>query len=141
MKKNKTVILHCSASTFGNGLLIDKWHKERGFRCNGYHFVILNGELEKDKYHRVYDGLIDSGREINEQGAHTYGHNENIGICLIGNSNAFTYSQMIALMGLLRLLKEEYGQLEIKQHSDYDEKKPFCAGFSDEIMKQIKEAL
>jgi len=40
--KNKKVIIHCSDSSFGNAVLIDKWHRQRGFDNIGYHFVILN---------------------------------------------------------------------------------------------------
>ena len=42
---------------------IDKWHRQRGFRKIGYHFVIK------------LDGKIEKGREENEMRAHCLGEN------------------------------------------------------------------
>lgn len=38
-----TIIIHCSATRAGQGFTatdIDRWHRQRGFRSIGYHFVI-----------------------------------------------------------------------------------------------------
>ena len=43
MRKINDIILHCSATKEGRDFTvadIDRWHKARGWRCIGYHFVI-----------------------------------------------------------------------------------------------------
>lgn len=43
MRKIKEIIIHCSATKEGRNFTvadIDRWHRERGLRCIGYHFVI-----------------------------------------------------------------------------------------------------
>ena len=43
MRKIKEIIIHCSATKEGRNFTvadIDRWHRERGMRCIGYHFVI-----------------------------------------------------------------------------------------------------
>lgn len=69
------ITLHHSASPVTTTLAdIKKWHLERGFGDIGYHFVILP------------NGVIQTGRGLEWQGAHVSGHNEgNLGICLIGD--------------------------------------------------------
>ena len=94
MPKITHLIVHCSDSTFGNVDIIRHWHKERGFRDIGYHFVCLNGKQKKrDEKIDVLDGAIDAGRTLNfdgeiegdEVGAHALGMNdESIGFCFIG---------------------------------------------------------
>ena len=146
------VVLHCSDSAFGNAALIAKWHTlpvphGRGWDAIGYHYVILNGFLAKSIYHYSFDGLLETGRpldddndiEPNEYGAHTFGHNNAVGICLIGESGEFTSDQLAALKHLLKELKAQYGSIDVKQHSDLDRKKPFCAGFTKEQMKEYNE--
>ena len=85
-------IIHCSDSPQGRGdnaETIHRWHKERGFDGIGYHYVILE------------DGTIENGRPEYWSGAHAKGHNEALGICLIGDT-AFTYNQFISLEKLLK---------------------------------------
>jgi len=147
------VILHCSDSEFGNAVLIDKWHREKNFKnaygiSIGYHFVILNGRLAADKYNHFCNGLIETGRalddddkfEWNEVAAATLGHNDCVNICLIGKSGKFSNEQIAALGKVLGWLKEIFKVLEIGQHSDYDPvRKPHCAGFSKEQMDIIRK--
>ena len=80
MRDINKLIVHCSATREGQEIsaaTINKWHKKRGWAGIGYHFVIgLNG-------------LIEYGRPVEKQGAHTKGHNKNsIGICYIGGVEA-----------------------------------------------------
>ena len=74
MKANE-IIVHCSATKEYKDYDVEdirKWHKERGFKDIGYHFVITR------------DGIIQRGRPMSQFGAHCRGHNKNsIGICLI----------------------------------------------------------
>jgi N-acetylmuramoyl-L-alanine amidase len=102
----KKIIVHCSDSEFGDMDLIDAWHKERGWKGCGYHFVITNGIRTKGApYNPNTDGQIEEGRALSESGAHCKGHNrESIGICLIGKHH-FTGRQLYhALPRLLRRL-------------------------------------
>ena len=76
MRKIDEIIIHCAATPEGKPFTvadIDAWHRKRGFRCIGSHFVIY------------LDGSVHRGRAIEEVGAHCLGHNANsIGICYIG---------------------------------------------------------
>jgi len=108
LKKITNIIIHCSDSLFGDAKLIDSWHKERGWKSIGYHFVILNGYRTKNNYNVKDDGLIEKGRFLNDDewlqnneiGSHCLGLNDTtIGICLIG-IDQFTMSQWKALVNL-----------------------------------------
>ena len=142
------VILHCSASKFGNAIEINRWHLDRGFAMIGYHFVILNGQVSAKKYNKFFDGVIESGRpldddayiETDEVGAHTLGHNNCVGVCLIGESNSFTANQIASVKVLLCALKKQFGKIKVFQHSDFDPiNKPWCAGFSKEQMDKFNK--
>ena len=71
-----TIIIHCSATRAGQDFTaadIDRWHRARGFRSIGYHFVIR------------LDGTIEPGRDVSLDGAHCTGWNRrSIGICYVG---------------------------------------------------------
>ncbi len=139
------IILHCSDSTFGNATLIDSWHRQRGFKSIGYHLVILNGQIAKKKYNRFFDGLIETGRplddsdkfEFDETAAATLGKNDCVQICLIGKSGKFSGKQMDSLFRALYWMREIFGEIKVSQHSDYEPKKPFCAGILKEQMEQF----
>ena len=76
MRKINDIILHCSATKEGRDFTvadIDRWHKARGWRCIGYHFVVYR------------DGTVHPGRPVEQIGAHTSNHNaRSIGICYVG---------------------------------------------------------
>ena len=44
------IVIHCSAvrpNQTSSAKDIEKWHKDRGFKCIGYHYVVRrNGEIE-----------------------------------------------------------------------------------------------
>jgi len=133
------VIIHASDSSFGNASLITKWHVvERKWSNIGYHYVILNGLLSPYKRHEYFNGHVESGRpldddkdmELDERGAHAFGYNDAVGICLIGLSATFTEAQLRALEHLIRRLKYQFGEIKVMQHSDVDKKKPHCAGLT-----------
>ena len=133
------VIIHCSDSSWGNASEITKWHIQRGWETIGYHYVILNGRLSPYKTHMYYDGHIETGRpldddkdlELDEKGAHAFGYNDAVGICLIGLSGTFTDAQMRALGFLIRQLRGQFKEIKVMQHSDVDPKnKPQCAGLT-----------
>ena len=139
------VIIHCSSSGFGNAVLIDSWHAERGFKTPsgihiGYHFVILNGQLSAKKHNSAFDGCIETGRPLDDDniiqpdeiGAHALGYNKNsIGICLIGLSGQFTKAQLRSLRYTISVIKKQFGEIKVFQHSDKDPvNKPYCAGLT-----------
>jgi hypothetical protein len=79
------IVIHHSATTFGNLAIINQWHIDRGFDEAGYHFIIGNGS-------RSGDGQIEVGPRWPKQkwGAHTKTPDNRfndfgIGICLVGN--------------------------------------------------------
>ncbi len=108
MRKIDTIIIHCSATPEGREVTakqIDSWHKGRGWKGIGYHYVIR------------LDGTIENGRDEEEQGAHASGHNSNsIGICYVGGMNKTytapkdtrTEDQYAALVKLVFELKAKY---------------------------------
>lgn len=118
-RKISRLIIHCSASKEGNDVTvaqIDKMHRQRGFACIGYHYVIYR------------DGSIHEGRDISKVGAHTAGYNTgSIGICYIGGldkngkpKDTRTYHQYNALYHLVKILLEMYPTIkEVKGHRDY----------------------
>lgn len=132
MREIKEIIVHCSDTNFGSAALIDEWHKSRGWRGIGYHFVILNGIRTRDgEYSARFDGSVERGRSVDHAGAHCRGHNENsIGICLIG-IRSFTPIQLFqSLPDLLELLIGRYRVTlgDIAGHYEYDGTK-ICPGF------------
>lgn len=126
MKKSKRkiteIIIHCSATAEGKDFTvkdIDRWHRDRGFDCIGYHYVIYR------------DGTVHEGRDVDRQGAHCTGHNANsIGICYIGGCAADgktakdtrTDKQKAALWTLLRELITLYPDAQIHGHRDFAKK-------------------
>ena len=118
MRKIKEIIIHCSATKEGRNYTvadIDRWHRERGFFCIGYHFVIYR------------DGSIHVGRSVEEVGAHCKGHNTvSIGVCYIGGlskdgkpKDTRTSEQKAALKALIEQLKEEYPEATVHGHNEF----------------------
>lgn len=106
------IVIHHSASDFGNAAIFDDWHKERNWKGVGYDFVICNGNAERD-------GIIETTFRWKEQipGAHVggtpnnYANTYGIGICLVGNFNNKppTAKQMASLKKLVQFLQKRYG--------------------------------
>lgn len=126
------IIIHSSASAFGNSALIDSWHRNNGWDSVGYHYVILNGKLDAEsEFDAQYDGHPESGRHDNVQGAHCKGENgDSIGICLIGMPFSYTNNQYKTLAGLIKRLQSKYMGANIFFHSEYNKDKPQCPGIS-----------
>lgn len=144
------LIIHCSDSAFGNAILINQWHLERGWSGIGYHAVILNGRLTSKLYNKYFDGNIETGRPFNddnlidkfETGAHTFGHNAGtLSVCLIGNSGQFTVKQIESLKDYCKKMRLIFGKLEISQHSNWDNKKPLCAGLKEEFLINLNSEI
>jgi N-acetylmuramoyl-L-alanine amidase len=78
---------------------IDQWHRNRGFKMIGYHYVVRLG------------GAIEKGRNESDIGAHTLGLNSmSIGICFSGNGDfhPWTPEQTSAGLNLIRTLMQKY---------------------------------
>lgn len=126
MRKIREIIVHCSATAEGKDFRasdIDRWHRERGFRCIGYHYVVR------------LDGSIERGRPETEIGAHCKGHNSiSIGVCYIGGlagdgrtpRDTRTPAQKAALLRLLRELKRRYPGAAIHGHREFAPKACPC---------------
>lgn len=95
MNKIEYLVIHHTASKFGDVEGVTKWHLERGWRTIGYNALILNGYRKSfSVYQYAEDGLIESGRGLNidayidgnEQGAHTLNYNaRSIGVCFVSD--------------------------------------------------------
>ena len=89
MRKITSVIVHHSASTFGDWEFICRLHKARGMITGAYHAVVLNGYRKVNSYSEEDLGVVERGRNETVVGAHTVGYNSHsLGICLIGNFDA-----------------------------------------------------
>ena len=132
MRKITEIIIHCSATIEGKDYTvadIDRWHRARGFRKIGYHYVIYR------------DGSIHAGRPISETGAHCVGHNaHSIGICYIGGLSADgrpkdtrTPEQKAALWALVDQLKERFPGAQVYGHNRFAAKACPCFRVPEEL--------
>jgi len=124
MREIKRIIIHHSASSYGSANVFRKWHvEENKWRDVGYHFIILNGKIYSNHVYKKHrDGIVETGRPIEEQGAHTKNKNvDSIGICLVGNDE-FTDRQFVELDLLIKKLIAEYPKIEeIAPHKKYND--------------------
>lgn len=129
MRKITELILHCSATKEGANYKakdIDKWHKNQGWKCIGYNYVI------------DLDGTVEDGRNIEDIPAHCTGHNKNsIGICYIGGcdnnmkaKDTRTPQQKQSMYNLVKNLLNKYGLSlnDVHCHNEYANKA--CPSFN-----------
>lgn len=123
---------------------VDRYHRSKGWRMGGYHFVIArNGDLQ-------------TGRPLDVFGAHVAGLNDrSIGIALSGGiaerpatphdsaaaqergwvplpnrpENNFTPEQFNTLETVLFDMRGKFPAAKIVGYGDLDEGKPHCPGF------------
>lgn len=116
-RKITEIIVHCSATPDGRNVTaadIDLMHRQRGWRCIGYHLVV------------DLDGLVEQGRPLSAIGAHALGHNaKSIGVCYVGGLDAAgrpadtrTPAQRKSLRSLLENLHQRYPDARILGHRD-----------------------
>lgn len=122
MRTIDKIILHCSATPQGKSFTvadIDRWHRQRGFKSIGYHFVIY------------LDGSVHHGRPIEQIGAHCKGQNaRSIGICYIGGCAADgktpmdtrTPEQKAALRSLVASLQQQFPHASVHGHYEFANK-------------------
>lgn len=119
MRSITLIIIHCSAVRpwqRSNADDINDWHKEKGWKGIGYHYVVLR------------DGTIETGRPIEEPGAHCVNHNRySIGICYEGGLDASgkkvdtrTPAQKTSLRKLIEELHQRFPKAVIVGHRDLD---------------------
>ena len=135
MRTIRKIVLHYSATKDDHDVTaqdINKWHKNRGFRMIGYHYVVkLSGEVE-------------IGRSEEMVGAHTKGHNlDSIGVCFIGGfkgnskkgSNTMNEAQELSVINLLKDLLNRYPDAELYGHKNFNATQ--CPGF--DVAKWAKQ--
>lgn len=143
-----SIVVHCSASDWGDVKLFRKWHQARGWSDIGYHAVILNGKRTSvSKYSSRLDGKIETGRPETIKGAHCKANNMNahsLGVCLVGHpgkSEGYPSERQIrALVHYLvvKCIKYRIPVNMISQHSDHEPLKPFCASIDlDDIRRRV----
>lgn len=125
--------MHCSATPEGRDYTvadIDRWHKQRGWKGIGYHYVIYR------------DGSIHTGRKIEEIGAHCTGQNaDSIGICYIGGvatdgktpKDTRTPAQKATLRGLINELKAKFPGITVHGHREFANKACPCFDVKTEL--------
>lgn len=119
------IVVHCSATRPSQDIgatEIREWHRKRGYADIGYHLVIRR------------DGRIQTGRALDDVGAHVQGHNAtSVGICLVGGLLAdgkpadvlnplafdvFTTEQMTAAHTAIAFLRRVYPGAKVVGHRD-----------------------
>ena len=102
MRKINSIIIHCSATPEGKDFTvqdIDRWHRQRGWKGIGYHYVVRK------------DGSIERGRPHWTIGAHAVGENSHtVGVHVCGNFEIGqpTDKQIEALAMLLGTICHDY---------------------------------
>ena len=130
MRTITEIIIHCSATRMGQTFTakdIDRWHREKGYHSIGYHYVVL------------LDGTVETGRPIEEPGAHCKGHNaDSIGICYIGGLDHYgkpkdtrTEQQRKAMEKLINNLLVQYHNAKVHCHNEFANKDCPCFNIED----------
>lgn len=131
MRKIDKIIIHCTATPAGRDVTreqIDSWHRARGFRMIGYHWVVL------------LDGRVVAGRPEADMGAHCLGENlHSIGVCYVGGidrdtlqpADTRTPEQKESLRRLVRHLQQRYPGATVHGHREFAAKACPCFAISD----------
>ena len=137
MRTIKYLVVHCTATKPSHDVGVDtvrKWHKARGWRDIGYHWIIRR------------DGTLEKGRPEEQVGAHVAGHNKySIGISLSGGVSEdtltpemnYTDEQMDTLGEWLRAAKKRFPDAVIQGHRDFSGVAKACPCF--DVKDWIKE--
>lgn len=126
MRKIRKIIVHCTATPEGREVSVeelDRWHRARGFRCIGYHYMV------------GLDGTVHEGRDVEMIGAHCLGHNrDSIGVAYVGGiaadgktpADTRTVAQREALRRLMLRLKADYPGATVHSHYEFAAKACPC---------------
>ena len=131
------IVLHCYGTKEGQNFTVkdvDKWHKQRGWKKIGYHYVI------------DLDGTIHKGRDESEIGAHATGYNAySLGISYCGGcdkngkaKDTRTKEQKESMLKLVHDLLKKYNlTLEnVKCHNQLCKNGKQCPSFSIDTFKK-----
>lgn len=132
MRNINRIVIHCTATRRGmkvNAKIIDGWHRSQGYKKIGYHFVILE------------DGTVETGRPIDEVGAHCLGYNNgSIGIVYCGGIGADgkacdtrTNEQKMSMNLLIARLRVQYRITDIAGHNEFSSKACPCFNVKKEF--------
>lgn len=132
MRTITELIIHCSATPEGKDYTvadINRWHRQRGFKMIGYHYVIYR------------DGSIHTGRPLEMVGAHCKGHNaHSIGICYIGGlgptgraKDTRTPAQKDSLWALVQALLKQFPNATVHGHREFANKDCPCFEVKNEL--------
>ena len=131
MRKIDKIIVHCTATPAGREVTVadvKAWHKARGFRTIGYHYLVY------------LDGTVHAGRRESEVGAHCLGQNaRSIGVCYVGGLDAATGeprdtrtpAQRRALRELIGSLRRRYPSATVHGHREFAAKACPCFDIAD----------
>jgi hypothetical protein len=101
-RKITEIVIHCSAYPNGSDKTIEAMnsdHKARKFKRNSQYVRSFNPDLKYVGYHRYicFNGKVQTGRHLEEIGAHVAGYNSNtIGVCMAG-TDKFSKEQFASL--------------------------------------------
>jgi N-acetylmuramoyl-L-alanine amidase len=138
MREIDTLIIHCSATKANQKCdkeTIDLWHRQRGWRMIGYHYVINR------------DGKVEEGRSLETVGAHAKGYNKSsVGICMCGGlgedgkpETNFTKEQWDALAELVYDLERKFPEINVIGHNEVAPKA--CPTFNVQEWKTDRKPL
>jgi len=106
---------------------VDAWHRHRGFLGIGYHYIIRR------------DGLLETGRDSEDVGAHARGFNSvSISVSMVGGvtekdvtiaENNFKDEQWVTLKALVERLTELYPDAVVLGHRDLPRVSKDCPSF------------
>lgn len=126
MRKIDEIIVHCTATPEGRETTVAQvtaWHKARGFRTIGYHYLVS------------IDGTVCAGRPEREVGAHCLGHNaHSIGVCYVGGidrdtlkpKDTRTPAQKESLRRLVADLRRRFPGARVHGHREFAAKACPC---------------
>ena len=132
MRDIKKIIIHCSATKEGQDISVENiryWHvEENGWSDIGYHFIV------------DINGFLHEGRDIDIQGAHTYGANKgSVGVCYIGGlsedmawKDTRNKRQKDTLEIIIKYIKNLYPEAKVYGHNDFSEKDCPCFDAKEE---------
>lgn len=125
---------------------VDDWHKERQETVAPGWAIAPTGKYRYCGYHYLvkFDGLLQEGREMEWYGQHCSGHNwASIGCAFQGTAETeITGAQFETIQDLIMALKDRFPNLKrVRQHSDYDSRKPDCAGFTPSQLAYLNQLL
>jgi N-acetylmuramoyl-L-alanine amidase len=133
MREITHIVVHCTATPEGRqhtAADVRRWHKARGWRDIGYHWLIR------------LDGTTEPGRAESQVGSHVAGHNaKSIGVVYVGGIDKDTFKpkdtrtpeQKAAMLNLLKDLKTRYPKARILGHRDFPSVPKACPSFGAEV--------